>query len=254
MLALERKVDDTNIILIEEPENHQSFSSMNILLKKIKDKCDGKQIIITTHNSFVLNKLGLDKLILISKGQQSRLENLPPDTQNYFKKLSGYDTLRLILAKKSILVEGPSDELIVQKAYQKKHNKLPIEGGVDVISVRGLSFKRFLDIAKELAIDVSVVTDNDGDYATKITQKYKDYSSLPNIHIFADSDNSASTLEPQIVKCNDLATLNGIFETTFTDKDSLSAYMIENKTECALKLFETEQDFVFPQYIQNAVS
>lgn len=254
MLALERRADDTNIILIEEPENHLSFSSMNKLLKKIIDKCDGKQIIITTHSSFVLNKLGLDKLILIRNGQHARLESLPADTQDYFKKLSGYDTLRLILAKKAILVEGPSDELVVQKAYLRLHNKLPIEDGIDVINVRGLSFKRFLDIAKELNIDVSVITDNDGDYQTKVSQKYRDYENLSNIHIFADRDNSARTLEPQIVKCNELEVLNNILNTALPNKDALSEYMTENKTECALRLFETERDFEFPQYVKDAVS
>lgn len=254
MLALERRAEDTNIILIEEPENHLSFSSMNKLLKKIKDKCVGKQMIIATHSSFILNKLGLDKLILINNGQYMNLEDLPADTLDYFKKLSGYDTLRLILAKKAILVEGPSDELIVQKAYLKQHGKLPIEEGIDVINVRGLSFKRFLDIAKELDIDVSVVTDNDGNHATKVVEKYQSYVSLPKIKIYADNDNSAPTLEPQIVKCNELATFNVIFETSFADKESMSGYMIENKTECALKLFETEQIFEFPQYVKDAVT
>jgi predicted ATP-dependent endonuclease of OLD family len=37
--------------------------------------------------------------------------------KNILNKLPGYDTLRLILCNKAILVEGPSDELIVQKAY-----------------------------------------------------------------------------------------------------------------------------------------
>lgn len=254
MLALERRVGNTSIILIEEPENHLSFSSMNKLLQKIKDKCDGKQLIIATHSSFVLNKLGLDKLILIHNGQHTTLENLPLDTQDYFKKLSGYDTLRVVLAKKAILVEGPSDELIVQRAYLKVHGKLPIEDGVDVISVRGLSFKRFLDIAKELDIDTSVVTDNDGDHATKIVRKYQDYSALPKIKIYASGDNTAPTLEPQLVSCNELTTLNEILETAFTTKADLSQYMIDNKTDCALKLFETEHDFEFPQYVNDAIA
>lgn len=43
---------------------------------------------------------------------------LTPDTYSYFKKLPGYDTLRLILAHRVILVEGPSDDLIVQHAYK----------------------------------------------------------------------------------------------------------------------------------------
>ena len=67
------------------------------------------------------------------------LADLLPDTKDYFMKLPGYNTLRLILSSKTILVEGPSDELIVQKAYKKKYGKLPLEDGVDVISVGCLS-------------------------------------------------------------------------------------------------------------------
>lgn len=253
MLALKKRAHETNIILIEEPENHLSFSSMNKLLTKIQDKCKDKQILIATHSSFVLNKLGLSKLILISNGKKLRLANLSVDTQEYFKKLSGYDTLRLILAKKAVLVEGPSDELIVQKAYYLKYKKMPINDGIDVISV-GLSFKRFLDIAKELKIVVSVVTDNDGDYKEKVEKKYKDYVGIPTIAIHFDKDDSAHTLEPQIVKVNDINVLNGILGTSFTDKKLLSDYMENNKTEYALKLFDTTEDFSIPQYIQDAIA
>jgi predicted ATP-dependent endonuclease of OLD family len=68
----------------------------------------------------------------------------------------------MILAEQTILVEGPSDELIVQKAFFQAHGKMPLEAGVEVISVNALAFKRFLDIAKLLEIDTYVVTDNDG--------------------------------------------------------------------------------------------
>lgn len=44
-----------------------------------------------------------------------------------------------------------------------------------IISVSGLSFERYLDVAKELKIKVAVITDNDGNYEQKITDKYKDY-------------------------------------------------------------------------------
>lgn len=253
MLALERKADESNIIIIEEPENHLSFSSMNILIDKIKDKCVGKQIIITTHSAYVLNKLGIEKVILLNGDKASFLNKLSPETQNYFKKLSGYDTLRLVLARKSILVEGPSDELIVQKAYFLKHGALPIENGVDVINVRGLSFSRFLDLAKELDKNVVVVTDNDEDYQNKVVEKYKIYESVKNIKICADNDNNSPTLEPQIIKCNDINLLNKIFGTKHSDKMSLLKYMENNKTECALKIFETSENIQFPKYVQDAV-
>lgn len=253
MLALEHKADKSNIILIEEPENHLSFSSMNILLEKIKNKCKGKQMIIATHSAYVLNKLGLEYLILLSGNNTMTLKNLPPDTRNYFKKFSGYDTLRLVLAKKAILVEGPSDELIVQKAYLLKHNKLPIKNGVDVINVRGLSFSRFLDIAKELKTNVVVVTDNDGDYAKKVDEKYKDYKSFSNIKICRSGNNSVPTLEPQIVASNRLEVLNEIFGTSHENIESLKKYMENNKTECGLKIFETNKTIIFPKYIEDAI-
>ena len=57
--------DDSNILLIEEPENHLSHSNMSRLIDEIKTRGSTKQIILTTHSSFVLNKLGLDKIKLL---------------------------------------------------------------------------------------------------------------------------------------------------------------------------------------------
>lgn len=253
MLALERKANDSNIILVEEPENHLSFSSMNILISKIKEKCAKKQIVITTHNTYVLNKLGLENLILLHNNKTTTLKKLPTDTQDYFEKLSGYDTLRIVLAKKAILVEGPSDELIVQKAYLKKHTKIPIDDGIDIINVRGLSFPRFLDIAKELDKTITVVTDNDGDYKNNIEERYKPYESYKNFTICSSDDNEAPTLEPQFVKCNDLDILKKILEKEFVDKDAAIKYMENNKTEWALKVFKTNEAITFPKYIEDAI-
>jgi len=253
LLALDKNVTKSDVILIEEPENHLSFSTMNSLIKKMAEKCKNKQIIITTHSTFVLNKLGLDNLILWGEDKQTMsLKDLKPDTQDYFKKLAGYDTLRLVLSKKSILVEGPSDELIVQKAYFIAKGKLPIEDGIDTISVKGLSFKRFLEIAKLLKKQVSVVTDNDGNHKKKIEDKYVDYIGIPNIKICYDKNDLLNTLEPQIADCNDLATLNKIFNSTIQDKQEMIEYMIDNKTECALSIFNTQELFEAPSYVKQS--
>lgn len=253
MLALERQAENSQIILIEEPENHLSFSSMNKLITQIKRKCGGKQIIITTHSAYVLNKLGIEKLTFLHKNKTASLKDLSADTQDYFMKLSGYDTLRLVLAKKAILVEGPSDELLVQKAYRLKHNRLPIDDGIDVINVRGLSFARFLDIAKELEKEVVVVTDNDGDYQHKVVEKYQPYDGISTITICASNDDTAKTLEPQIVKCNSLDVINKVFDSNYPDVQSLTKYMTDNKTDWALAFFNTEETISIPQYVQDSV-
>lgn len=264
-LALAHKrAQNASIVLIEEPENHLSFSKMNELLYAISNECSEKQILITTHSSFVANKLGLKNLILLSNNKTSRLNDLTEDTQDFFMKLSGYDTLRILLCKKAILVEGDSDELVVQRAYLDKYGKLPIEDNIDIISARNLSFLRYLEIAKQLMIPVCVVTDNDGDIDA-LERKYAAYKKHEYIKICYDhtidvepaeingKQYNCNTLEPKILKANSRDILNSIFSTDLQDDNSLRKYMKENKTECALRIFNSHHKINYPQYILDAI-
>lgn len=254
-LAIMANAESSNIIMIEEPETSLSYSNLNKLTHYIKENCSGKQLLINTHSSFVLNKSGLDKAILINGDSCFRIQDLEEKTYDYFKKLPGYDTLRMILAKKAILVEGPSDELIVQKAYIDSHDKLPIEDGIDVISIRGLAFKRFLDIAKKVKNPISVITDNDGDLRA-LQAKYSEYQSFENINIFYSDDIMYETLEPQILACNNIETLKSIFNKINKTDEEFKTFFTNknNKTDIALKIFETERGaVVIPQYIKDAI-
>ena len=261
------KTKEANILLIEEPENHLSHIKLNQLINTIKDHCQDKQIIITTHSSFVANKLGLKDLILLTNKKTLKLTDLSPGTSSFFEKISGYDTLRLILGDKAVLVEGDSDELVVQKAYLTRHKKLPIENGIEVISV-GVSFLRFLEIAKKLTLNVCVVTDNDGDVGA-IQKKYTDYvgkNEAPNIKIcFDDVVDTGSlnigtkafnynTLEPKIVKVNGLEAMKTILDVTYDTVDELHVHMKNNKTDCALKIFNSNNSINYPQYILDAIN
>lgn len=257
-----KKAQEASIILLEEPENHLSHSKMNKLIKQLTENADGKQILISTHSSFVANKLGLESLVLLENQKILKLAQLDEDTELFFEKLAGYDTLRLILCKKAILVEGDSDELIVQRAYLDKYGRLPIEDEIDVISV-GTSFLRFLEIAVALEKLATVVTDTDWSKEA-LEKKYADYlgeNKKDNISICYDSEIDEgeleiggkpfnyNTLEPKILKANDRATLNEIFETDFQTDDELRKYMKAHKTDCALKIFNAEQKINYPDYI-----
>jgi putative ATP-dependent endonuclease of the OLD family len=117
-LAMSRTAHAT-FVLIEEPENHLSHTSLQRLIARIEALAgDSQQIFIGTHSSFVLNRIGIDKLVLLHDGQASKLSGLTPSTIGYFRKLSGYDTLRLILAESVVLVEGPSDAIVFERAYR----------------------------------------------------------------------------------------------------------------------------------------
>ncbi|MCX5886326.1 MAG: AAA family ATPase [Proteobacteria bacterium] len=253
-LAIEAACD-SGVLLIEEPENHLSHSNMSRLIEDISQRCADRQIVLTTHSSFVLNKLGIDNVkLLSSKSDTMTLDDLSQDTKDYFMKLPGYNTLRLILSAKTILVEGPSDELIVQKAYKQQHGKLPLEDGVDVISVGSLAFKRFLEIGKQLKLDIRVVTDNDRDVAA-LKRKYKDYlnGKSENIEICYDTDEKYPTLESQLLKVNSIGILNEVLGTSFGNKEELFDYMIKNKTDSALKIFNSDKKMKFPHYICDAI-
>ena len=270
-LALaDKKARNASVILLEEPENHLTYARLNQLLDVIASECEGRQVIVSTHSSFVANKLGLNNLILLSNdGKQTRFADLEDDkkTPDFFKKLSGYDTLRLVLSKNVILVEGSSDELVVQKAYMKSHNdKLPIHDGIDVISV-GTSFLRFLEIASRLNKRVAVVTDNDGDVSA-LEKKYADYlgdNAKDNILVSFDKNNheppenalpkyNYNTLENLLLSKNGLTNMNTMLGKKCETEDALRTYMKNNKTDCALSVFEYCGDVCFPSYIVEAIN
>lgn len=206
-------------------------------------------------------------IILLNAHKTITFKDLEDETFTYFKRLAGYDTLRLILSNKSILVEGDSDELIIQKAYSQKHDgKLPIEDGIDVISV-GTSFLRFLQIAEKIKKPVTVITDTDWSLE-QLENKYKDYigeNTKPNIIISYDSEMDEgdfeiynkpfnyNTLEPKLLKSNSIELFNTIFDKNYTTENEFHKYMKLNKTECALKIFDTEEAIQFPNFISDVI-
>lgn len=263
------KAEKAGIILLEEPENHLTYSKLNRLLNDIEKVSGNKQIFITTHSSFVANKLGLKKLILLENQKTMKFNDLSEDTQEFFMKKPGYDTLRFLLCSKAILVEGDADELIVQRAYKDEYDKLPIEDEIDVISV-GTTFLRFLEIADKLKKETIILTDNDGDISA-LEGKYDDYigeNSKEYIKIYYDKethkfqgelkaknggDFNYDTLEPCILRANSLKLINEILDKNCSSDDELIKYMVANKTDCAIKIFKSEISINYPDYIKKAI-
>lgn len=253
-LAMEtaESAEACKVFLIEEPENHLSHTNLNRLLEHLSLRAKGRQLIATTHSSFVLNKLGVESVQMFNGETGISLSELSPSTMAYFRRLPGHETLRMILAKRTILVEGPSDELIVTKAFFQEHHRTPLQAGVEIVSVNALAFKRFLEIAKALKRETCVVTDNDGD-AEAVKEKYTDYSSETHIQVCYSTDNSLYTLEVHLLHLNPRENLNRIFNRQFEDEATLLDYMLKNKTDCALKILDSNETIVMPEYIRNAV-
>lgn len=246
---------DVDILIIEEPENNLSYANMSVLISKLSESKE-KQLFISTHSSFVANKLGLQYLHLVANNGIIPFKMLSQDTYDYFLKLPGYNTLRILLANHAILVEGPADELIVQRAYIDNYGKQPIEAGIDVITVDSLAFQRYCELSSLIKKPITIVTDNDGD-VQKVKERYKKYGELVTLCI--ESDNSLNTLEPSVLAVN-LDNFEEFKAIVYYGKDiesrdieSIKNFMLGNKTEWSMRVFTSKKRIKYPTYILEAI-
>lgn len=88
------------VVLIEEPENHLAHGLLRQMVEALAKRTEGAQLVVTTHSSFVLNKLGAEHLRLMSSEGVNGFGHLESATYRFFKKLPGYHTLRAVLCKR----------------------------------------------------------------------------------------------------------------------------------------------------------
>jgi predicted ATP-dependent endonuclease of OLD family len=278
-LALHNKSKDIDLVMMEEPENHLSHVELSKLVQDIEDQRDGKQLFLTTHSSYVLNKLSIDKICLLHDTYK-RLHLLDKGVVKTLKRLPGYDTLRVALSKKVVLVEGPSDELILKKIYKDTHKeRLPEQDGIDIIVVRGVGFKTFIAIGKEIGTAINVLRDNDGDYENNVVEARKDYTDFPNIKLVSSTNNNEFSLEPAMILANagsekELQAFAEIVLSTktiklFTAKPTFAEkleFIVEwfrggdgdgkgkKKVDTAIRIFETDEPFKYPAFLAEVLN
>lgn len=278
-LALHNKSKDIDLVMMEEPENHLSYVELSRLIQDIEEQRGGKQLFLTTHSSYVLNKLNIDKICLLHDSYK-RLHLLDKGVVKTLKRLPGYDTLRVALSKKVVLVEGPSDELVLKKIYQiNNKGRLPEQDGIDIIVVRGVGFKTFIEIGKEIGTAVNVLRDNDGDYANNVVSAQKEYAAFPNIKIISSTNDKEFSLEPAMIYANatsekELLAFAKIVlstktynlfaaEPTFDEKRAFIIDWFESadgdgkgkkKVDSAIKLFETAEKFNYPAFLGEVLN
>lgn len=278
-LALHNKSKDIDLVMMEEPENHLSHVELSKLVQDIEDQRDGKQLFLTTHSSYVLNKLSIDKICLLHDTYK-RLHLLDKGVVKTLKRLPGYDTLRVALSRKVVLVEGPSDELILKKIYKDTHKeRLPEQDGIDIIVVRGVGFKTFIAIGKEIGTAINVLRDNDGDYENNVVKARKDYTDFPNIKLVSSTNNNEFSLEPAMILANadsekELQAFAEIVLSTktiklFTAKPTFAEklkFIVEwfrsgdgdgkgkKKVDTAIRIFETDEQFKYPAFLAEVLN
>ena len=247
-LALSQSEDSTSFLLIEEPENHLTHTRLRELLSIIERDSMGRQVFITTHSSYVLNRLGLNQLVLLHGGSHKSFSGLSKKTAEYFQLISGFDTLRLVLADKMVIVEGPSDEIIFNRFFKDKYDSEPMAFGIDVMSIRGTSFLRSFELASLLDRQLIALRDNDGQEPEHWIEKLKPFLLEGKRQMFIGSPKDGHTLEPQILTANPhLIRTDGDYEKELKK-------MQNNKTATALNIARSDEKLTPPPYFKEAIA
>ncbi|MEP5422858.1 MAG: TOPRIM nucleotidyl transferase/hydrolase domain-containing protein [Roseibium sp.] len=187
---------------------------------------------------------------------------------------AGGEQLRVALAQKAILIEGPSDELIIKKMFRDEYNRLPEELGIEVIVVSGLGFKNYLNIAKIVGTRTLVIRVNDGDYQLNITDWFQDYQQYDHLNISAPNDNRLNSLEPALIheNSNTIENLDQFATVVLSTRkkneydrianledkqDFLRELFIDDgakKVDLAIRIFDSRANsIVYPEYLREAL-
>jgi predicted ATP-dependent endonuclease of OLD family len=249
--AISKSKKNIDIILMEEPENHLSHSNMLLLINKIANVSD-RQLFVATHNNLICSRLDLRKVTIVSSTSKdaAKLDSLDKDTANFFIKMPNHNILEFVLSKKVILVEGEAEYILMNKMFETITNKTVNESEITIISVNGLSFKRYLDLAKILSIKTAIIKDNDRDYTKNCVENYEEYIS-DIIRLFSDTDNNRYTFEITIYLDN-----KEICDSLFGPSRralNVQEYMIKNKAEAAFALLTNNTKLNVPEYIKKAI-
>jgi putative ATP-dependent endonuclease of the OLD family len=240
-----------DVALIEEPENHLSHINMKNLIDQIRS-VDDKQVVIATHSNMISARLGLRHAILMHKDSDNALAftDLGIDTANFFMKAPNSEILNFVLSKKVLLVEGSAEYILMEKMFQTV-TKMSLEAAhVHVLAVGGISFKRYLDIARLLKMRVAVIRDSDGNYQQYCVDTYADYVS-DSIAVFGDQDTERRTFE--ICVCRDnREKCTRLFDENLRTR-TVEQFMLDNKTDAAYAILNDYDGFVVPLYIREGI-
>lgn len=187
-----------NILTVEEPEAHLSLSNEKLLASFINSSIDSSkqtQIFISTHSSEFLNKLKLKNVTVVKEGKAfSFAEVFEQEELDYLAKKPNLDFLKFLFSRNCILVEGPSEEMLIKSYLAYEKNNL---NDIEVISLHK-GFKNMLDIWLKVNDGTSnrIGIIRDFDNQPKAQEDHEKYNEHQNILITTTTE---YTLEPEFV-------------------------------------------------------
>lgn len=187
-----------NILTIEEPEAHLCISNERLLasfINSIIGSSEKTQLFISTHSSEFLNKLELKNVTVVAEGNAFSLKSVVEQKElDYLAKKPNLDFLKFLFSRRCILVEGPTEEMLIKSYLSLQKNAL---NDIEVISLHK-GFTKILDIWLKVNSGTShrigIIRDYDDQPAAQ--QNHENYNSYNNIYVTTTIE---YTMEPEFV-------------------------------------------------------
>lgn len=168
------------LVGIEEPESHLHPHLQQHLADNIQSETnDNLQLIITSHSTHITSKLDLENtaVLFFDKGankhkshyilsgfadENGKINKAGKETQRYLKRYLDATKSTMFFARKIILVEGISEQILIPKLFKLHTKKSLEEVGCNLVNVNGVAFKHFLELIKNgYFIKCLALTDSD---------------------------------------------------------------------------------------------
>lgn len=253
-----------NLLTIEEPEAHLSVSNEHLLASFINSTIANNkqlQLFVSTHSSEFLNKLELSNVTIVAEGCTYSLNSAFESRKlDYLAKKPNLDFLKFLYSRNCILVEGPTEEMLIKSYLSKQIDSLH---DIEVIALHK-GFRDMLDIWLKVNKDtnhrIGIIRDYDNQ--PKAQEDHEQYNRFPNIYVTTTEE---YTLEPEFVKTGEnFQKLYSYFTTKHEWDDIETANKLADKWRTAKAATmlrfcndigsEELEDIEMPQHIRKVIT
>lgn len=246
------------LMTVEEPEAHLCISNILLMASLINlfgQKNKYTQIVYSTHNAEFVNKIGIDKVVVLNNGEAFSLKKELTETERAYLSVNpNTDIFKLLYSRKLIVVEGITEELLI-KSYLQTRTDL---NDIKVLSFHK-GFTKIIDIWKKInagsGSKLGIVRDYDDEPGAK-----QDHEKRQNEYVIVRTTNGY-TLETDITNSN-YGLLKSKYGTEYgwnnMTADQLQKAWREKKTDIMLRichdLINGELNgFIMPSHIQEII-
>jgi putative ATP-dependent endonuclease of the OLD family len=151
----------------------------------------------------------LDDTIVLYRDEQDNLikphyllDGIPESSKAYLSKFLDATKATFFFARKIILVEGISEQLLIPEFFRRLYNGQSLEQkGIALINVNGVSFAHFLEVIKAGYFKKCVVF-TDSDEGTNAESRAKELKTIYDCNLIKVNITSLKTFEKDIIQCN----------------------------------------------------